>query len=240
MYSSTASVAMKPGTSTTSSRPSSATRRTTSGRSGPSPTIAARSCGSRARASTSAGRIAGTCFSGMWRPANSTSGSGDARRAGGGRPVVLPLEHDRLAVVALGDQPAGVQAREAERPLRAPGRRQVGRAIRRARRPGRGTRASSRGSRPRASPRTAGSASAPAQPPPPAARSTGTTPCGPRRSAGRDATGATARRRRTRSAGGCAGGRGRRTAPSGVRRRARSHRGRRGRRPDPTGARSDS
>ena len=74
-WSSTSSVGTKPGASTTSPSPSSAIWRSTSGRSGPSPRIAALSRGTRLRARAIAGGIAGTCFSGMWRPAKTTSGS---------------------------------------------------------------------------------------------------------------------------------------------------------------------
>ena len=72
---STSSVETKPGASTMPLRPCSAIAASTAARSGPSPSTRARSPGTRARASPTAGTTAGARFSGMWRPANTATGS---------------------------------------------------------------------------------------------------------------------------------------------------------------------
>ena len=114
-----------------------------------------------ARRSASAGTSAGTRFSGMWRPANTTSGSAARGSARLERPGVLALEHRQLAAHALVAQAPRRAAREKQnaRCGHAQAERLDGPADAAAA-PARGTRASSRGSRPRASRRPAGSGAA--------------------------------------------------------------------------------
>src|SRR5439155_14020725 len=71
----TSSAGAKPGALTEPSSPCSSIRRRTVSRSGPSPKISARRPGIRVRARATAGTTAGACFSGICRPAKTTSGS---------------------------------------------------------------------------------------------------------------------------------------------------------------------
>ena len=76
--SSTRACSTKPGAVDDLAEPSRSISASTRGRSGPSPKISARSSGTRSRARASAGTSAGTRFSGMWRPANTTTGRASA------------------------------------------------------------------------------------------------------------------------------------------------------------------
>ena len=135
-------------------------------------------------------------------PPRGSAGSGAAARAGRRTRRAAPGPPAQ----ALGPQPLGVEAREAERPLGHARAEQL-HGPAEPRPPGRGTRASTRATTPRASPPPAGSRAAAAAAAAGAARSTGTRRCAPRRSRGRGGAGGPAPRRRTRAAGGSAAAR---------------------------------
>ena len=105
----------------------------------------------------SAGTSAGTRFSGMWRPANTTSGSAGAGSRASSGPAYSPSSTVSSPFTAASRRRRRVQPREAERALRERAGRATARPRRCDRPRGRGTRASSRGSRPRASRPPAGS-----------------------------------------------------------------------------------
>ena len=62
-----------------------------------------------------AGTSAGTRFSGMWRPANTTNGSAGSGLARLERPGVLALEHRRLAPKASGHAGGAACSREKQK-----------------------------------------------------------------------------------------------------------------------------
>ena len=187
------------------SSPCAAIAASTAARSGPSPKIAPRSSGTaRARSARSPARRAGARFSGMWRPANTTTRLG--RRAARRRrasPAYSPSSTVDLAAqrprraAAPRCRRAKQNARWRHAQAQRAARRQPTRAADAAEvlapvraRPDlvpvddeRGSGAARRSQRRRR-----------------AARSTGTRRCGRRRSGGRGAAGARARRRRTRAA----------------------------------------
>ena len=138
----------------------------------------------RARAQRGiAGTSAGTRFSGMWRPANTSAGSAGSGRGPLERARVLAREHRRLAAQALAAQPrarAGARSR-----TRAGARARRAAAPRQPKRLPAGPRYSRQYvARPHLVPvhYQPVAAAAAAAPRPPAARSRGTRPCAPRRS----------------------------------------------------------
>ncbi len=95
------------------------------------------------RASRNAGTSAVTRFSGMWRPANTITGSAGSGSPKSVGPSYSPSEPRHRAVDAELEQPPLVQPREAERPSAAHAGRARWTSQPSARRAGRGTRASS-------------------------------------------------------------------------------------------------
>ena len=79
----------------------------------------------------SRGRIAGTRFSGMWRPANRTSGSGTRGGRGSSGPSYSPPGTIVISPVALRRPAARRAAARSRTRAAAPGRRRAGPAIRR-------------------------------------------------------------------------------------------------------------
>ena len=114
---STSPESTKPCTRTTSPRPSSATRRSTSGRSGPSPNTSRRRSGARSRSAGIASTSAGTRFSGMWLPGEHQRRLRGLRTRPLERAGVLAEQELRLAAQALAPEPLGMEAGEAEGPL---------------------------------------------------------------------------------------------------------------------------
>ena len=206
---SSSSCATKPGVSTPS---------VGGGGSGPSPKITPRSSGTRARAAAMPAAAAGAAFSGMCRPAKTTTGSAGSGAGRVERAGVLALQHRHLSAHARLAQPARGHPREAERPLAHPHACPLDRPTDPAADRVRGTRASSRASTARASPPRARSGAADVRRPRRAGRSTGRTRCARRRSGGRGGAGARTRRPRRPAAAALAADPGRSTAPSAVRR----------------------
>ena len=161
-----------------------------------------RSSGHRSRAAATAGTSAGARFSGMWRPAKTTTGSAGCGSGGVGRPAYSPsstvdrrrARPPRAAARACSREKQNArwgtrtQASWTAQPIAPAGRAEVLAPV---------------VARPHLVPvddePVAAHAGGPGRRR--AARSTGTTRCGRRRSGGRGAAGATARPRRRRAAG---------------------------------------